>query len=70
MDNANIPYNYETWHHCITVDCKIDITKKFVEERISALQNTKDFRTRQFVQLYGDQHRKDVLGWLQQSLQS
>lgn len=58
-----IPYNYETWHHCITVECNIKLTTKYIEERIQALQNSNDFRTKQFIHLYGNEHRENVLSW-------
>ena len=70
MENAIIPHNYETWHHCITVDCKIKLTPEFIQERITSLQDDKDFRTEQFIKLYGDQHRQAVLGWFHQAQQS
>ncbi len=67
MEDAIIPHDYKSWHHCITVDCKITLTAAYVEQRIASLQDEKDFRTQQFVKLYGDRHRKDVLGWFQQA---
>ena len=70
MENAIIPHNYQTWHHCITVECEIKLTAEYVTERIASLQDSKDFRTQQFVKLYGDQHRKNVLTWFQQAQQS
>jgi len=69
MNNSAIPYNYETWHHCITVDCKIKLTADFISERIATLQDEKDFRTEQFVNLYGDVHLKNVISWFQQAKQ-
>ena len=70
METAIIPHNYATWHHCITVDCKIELTPEFISERIASLQDEKDFRTEQYVKLYGDEHRKNVLGWFQQAQKS
>lgn len=70
MENAIIPHDYESWHHCITVECGIEITAKFLQERITSLQDESDFRTKQFVQLYGAQHRDNVISWLQQAERS
>ena len=67
MKSAVIPYNYEIWHHCITVDCDLELTPDYIEERISSLQDTNNFRTKQFVKLYGDQHRENVLSWFKQA---
>ncbi len=70
MSDDIIPYNYTSWHHCITVDCKIELTAGFVQQRIRALEDSKDFRTQQFVKLYGEPHRKNVLVWFKQAQQS
>ena len=70
MENAIIPHDYETWHHCITVDCGLELTPDYVKERITSLQNKKDFRTQQFVRLYGQQHRLNVLSWFQRAQDS
>lgn len=67
MENAIIPHNYEAWHHCITVDCGLELTPEFIKERITSLQDDKDFRTQQFIKLYGQQHRENILNWLQQA---
>ena len=67
MENAIIPHDYDTWHHCITVDCGLELTPDYIQERISSLQNKKDFRTQQFVRLYGQQHRLNVLAWFQRA---
>ena len=70
MENAIMPDNYEAWRHCITVECGLVLTPDFIEERISALQNKKDYSTKKFVQLYGQQHLQNVLGWFMQAQKS
>ena len=70
MENAIIPHDYETWHHCITVDCGLELTPDYIQDRITSLQNKKDFRTQQFVRLYGQQHRLNVLSWFQRAQDS
>lgn len=70
MSNTNdavIPHNYETWHHCITVKCKLELTQEFIAERIASLQDDNDFRTQQFINLYGQAYRQSVLGWFKQA---
>jgi len=66
MENV-VSQTYEEWHHCITVECGITLTSAFIEERIASMQDDKDFRTSQFIQLYGPQHHQKVLAWFQQA---
>ncbi len=70
MENAMIPNNYHAWYHCITVDCKIQLHENYINQRITSLQDQKDFRTQQFIKLYGEDHRQRVIVWFQQALQS
>jgi hypothetical protein len=67
MQNLTMPASYSDWHHCITVDCNILLTAGYIDARITALQDDKDFRTRQFVKLYGQQHRHQVIEWFEQA---
>ncbi len=70
MENSIIPQSYEAWRHCIIVECGLELTPGFIEERISALQNNSDYYTQQFVRLYGQQQLKKVLGWFMQAQQA
>lgn len=67
MMESVIPGNYKEWRHCITVECGLELTPAFIEERIASLQNPKDYKTKQFVQLYGPQYLQQVLAWFQQA---
>lgn len=67
MKNAFIPENYEKWRHCITVECRLELTPQYILERISALQNDSDYYTQQFVRLYGRQYLQQVLAWFMQA---
>lgn len=58
-----MPQSYDEWHHCITVKCNLKLTLGFINERINALQDVNDFKTRQFVQLYGEQYHQQVVAW-------
>ena len=62
-----IPRNYEEWKHCITVECGIPLSIEFVEERITALQDIRDFKTKQFLDLYGERYLNQVLVWFSQA---
>lgn len=67
MMEGPIPQSYEEWHYCITVECGIPLTLEFIEERLTALQEISDFKTKQFVQLYGRQYHEQVLSWFLRS---
>lgn len=64
-----IPETYSAWRHCIEVECRIPITAAFLRERIAALADMRDFRTEQFVSLYGSAHLARVEDWFKQALQ-
>jgi len=67
MKTQIIPENYDQWHHCIVVECGLELTPNFIEQRILALQNNKEHYTRQFVNKYGPQHHQRVLSWFTQA---
>ena len=56
-----VPNSYEAWKHCITVDCGIPLTKKFVSERIESLDDGNNFHTQQFVKSWGGAHHAQTL---------
>ncbi|RXJ72706.1 hypothetical protein CS022_13790 [Veronia nyctiphanis] len=63
MSTALIPNSYEEWRHCITVICGEELTPSYIEERIKALNSPKDYMTKKFVDLYGEQQRLKTLEW-------
>ncbi|WP_086933876.1 hypothetical protein [Agarilytica rhodophyticola] len=68
MNNSSIiPETYEQWRHCIIVECGLELTPKYISERISALQDDRDYYTQQFVKLYGRQYLQQVLAWFMQA---
>ena len=64
----NIPETYSAWRHCIEVDCGIALNAAYIRERLHALDDAKDFRTEQFVRLYGRPHWERLRGWFGQAL--
>jgi hypothetical protein len=60
--------SYAAWKHCITVECRIPLTRAFVEQRLAVWQNPKLEETQRFRRCYGDAHWQRVAGWFQQSL--
>ncbi len=67
MAKPMIPQSYEEWRHCIVVECGLELTPSFIEERISSLQNNNEYHTQQFVRLYGQLHHQKVLNWFMQA---
>ena len=54
MSTPFLPQNYQEWQHCITVDCGINLTPDYVNQRLLALNDKKDYHTKKFVKLYGE----------------
>ncbi len=67
MSSPLIPETYEQWHHCITVLCQQPLTPEFIATRIEALNNPRDYTTKKFVTLYGEQQRLKTLQWFEQA---
>ena len=67
MTSPMIPQTYEQWRHCITVDYGIPLTRKFVEDRLLALQAPAKEEARRFAQIYGEAHLQQVRAWFGQS---
>ena len=68
MTQANVtafplPQTYEQWHHCIRVECGLELTPTYIAERISALNDKKNAHTQRFVKLYGEEHLQRVIAW-------
>ncbi|MEM9059723.1 MAG: hypothetical protein AAGD13_04605 [Pseudomonadota bacterium] len=62
-----VPETYEEWENCITVKCGIPLTAKFVEDRIEALENTRDYGTRKFIDQWGEAHHARTLAWFREA---
>ena len=60
-----IPQTYEEWRDCITVICNQPLTRRYIEQRIKALNTPSDHMTAKFVQLYGEQQRLRTLEWFE-----
>ncbi|MEM9280010.1 MAG: hypothetical protein AAGA76_15695, partial [Pseudomonadota bacterium] len=62
-----IPTTYKEWEHCITVECGIPLTAEFIAERIQELQNTKDYKTKRFIDYWGKAHYGQTLAWFHEA---
>lgn len=69
MKTPVIPQTYEQWHHCITVECGIPLTRVFAEERLAVWSNPGADERRRFEQLYGSAHLAHVRQWFAQALE-
>jgi hypothetical protein len=61
-----IPQTFTEWKKCIEQDCKIELTKDFAKQRLSVYENAQNAETIKFIELYGEQHLKNIISWLQQ----
>jgi hypothetical protein len=68
MSTERITLSYEEWRHCITVDCRIQLTRDFLETRLKALSSTTNEGTRRFVSAWGEGHRVRILSYMQRAL--
>jgi len=59
--------SYENWHETITQRCKTELTPEYARSRISALQDSKDRSTKEFVAKYGQAYLKQVIQWYEQA---
>ena len=62
-----IPETYERWRRCITVDCGLELTPAFIEERLAELRDASAHRPRRFVEFWGEAHRARVIGWFERA---
>jgi hypothetical protein len=53
-DDEAIPSIYEAWRECITMKCRIKLTRSFIESRIKEFGQTDHPKTREFRRHYGD----------------
>ncbi|MEL7118395.1 MAG: hypothetical protein AAFO07_03110 [Bacteroidota bacterium] len=58
---------FEEWKNCITVDCKIKLTKDFIQKRLKVYENRKNPETRKFIELYGEDHLNNVIYWFKRA---
>ena len=66
-DQVPLPTSFDQWHHCITVRCKLHLTRRYIHDRLRELTNIDDPKTKEFTRLYGDEHRQRVIAWFRQA---
>ena len=63
-----IPTSYEQWFECITIKCKIPLTKEYIELRLKSLNDPKLTETIKFTSLYGEEHLNKTIKWFERAL--
>ncbi|MEM7044839.1 MAG: hypothetical protein AAF543_18680 [Pseudomonadota bacterium] len=61
------PGTYEQWRHCIEVQCGIRLTSDYVEQRLSALRDSRDYQTQRFQEMWGEPHLRQVINWFERA---
>ena len=62
-----VPETYEQWHHCITVECGIELTGDYIAQRLKIWRDEKADETNRFRQIYGDTHWRAVIAWFERA---
>lgn len=70
MTSELIPETYEQWRHCITVLCNQPLTPDYIEARIKALNDPRDYMTQKLIELYGKQQYAKTLQWFERAGES
>ena len=58
-----IAKTYEEWKQCIVIDCKIELTRAFVEKRLAIYRDIESEETKKFISLYGQPHYVNIISW-------
>ena len=58
-----IAKTYEEWKQCIVIDCKIELTRAFVEKRLAIFRDIESEETKKFISLYGQPHYVNIISW-------
>lgn len=67
-DQPVVPQTYEQWRRCIIVNCRVQLTRPYIESRLLALDDAESAENRNFRRLYGDPHFESVRKWFRQAL--
>jgi hypothetical protein len=60
---------YEDWRRCIEVECGLTLAPDFIAARIAELSDVNNYKTRRFVETWGEPHRQQVVAWFQEAAQ-
>ena len=69
MDDEIFPRHYQAWKICITQKCKIELTNKYINQRLDALTAEDSPDRQKFIDKYGKHWTETVIGYFQQAKQ-
>lgn len=61
------PTTFEDWKACITVTCGIPLTPDYVEQRLIALKDAKDYHTQKLKNMWGEEHHTQLINWFERA---
>jgi hypothetical protein len=61
-----IPQTFNDWTNCIVTDCKINLSKDFIQQRLAVYQDKRNAETLKFISHYGKQHLNNIIQWFKQ----
>jgi hypothetical protein len=67
MISNGFPTSYAEFCHLITQRCGTALTRAYCNERITALRDTHETTTRDFLRFYGPQHHQQIIAWYEQA---
>lgn len=62
-----LPQTFEQWKNCIINQCKIQLSKDFINNRLMVYTDVNNSETKKFTSLYGVTHLKNIIYWLQKA---
>lgn len=62
-----IPKSFPEWKDCIENKCNIQLESQFIEDRLRSYTNESNPETIKFKQLYGEEHLRNVISWLEKA---
>ena len=62
-----MPRDYGSWKTMIVSQCKEELSKEFIEQRLKTLKNPSDPHTQKFKELYGESYLKTVISWFERA---
>ena len=61
-----VPQTFDEWKNCLINNCRVHLTKSFVQQRLAVYQNKKNKETQKFISLYGEHHLQNIINWFKQ----
>ncbi|MGG7055676.1 hypothetical protein [Nitrosomonas sp. ANs5] len=65
--STHIPETFDEWRHCIEQECRIVLTKEYIEQRLAILRELNHEETQRFIRHYGEHHWQQVVRWFERA---